>query len=103
MEVIIIERTVMKILNRIVLALSFPVYLSAAMEPSANAWIQEALLAQQSASWMATDKTGENILVEAEVVSKNSKILAASLNDLANMYADAMSKPLETLAIDLPR
>jgi len=79
----------MQIFGKIFFVLFFPICLIAL--PDQNR-VQKAQEAKQYESWVVTDKTGKTVLIEGEAISKNSKILASSLNDLGNMYADELSK-----------
>jgi ribosomal protein S18 acetylase RimI-like enzyme len=65
-----------------------------------KSWVQEASSCKHAGSWIATDKNSKPIIVEGEMLSKDSKIVSSDddLNVLSAMFADTMQKPLIDLA-----
>ena len=58
------------------------------MDQAANAWMQEVLSAPQSGAWTVQDRTGKTVLVEGEIISKDSRLISSE--EVASLFADVM-------------
>ena len=85
----------MKFLKRIqlIFLVLFPVCLMG-MEQHSSQWIQEARACQQYGSWTGLDKTGKPVIVEGEVISRDSRIVSSGAYvESLNTMADVMQVP----------
>ncbi len=88
---------------RILVFMLFPAGLAAAAAAPAGDWIAEARASQQSGAWTVTDKTGKTVLVEGELISRESRIISSgAYREALSSMADVMQVPDWELATSHP-